>query len=136
MILGNVYELFKSVKVGGEGQTKTRWINGRGVHILIDPETSEFQDLASGLSHLPAGVSTEVHAHRAEEIAIVVAGAGELKVGSRIFPLVVGDVVAVPSHVPHQTIAHPKSPLSVFWVYAPPEGIDRWRLREDDEEVQ
>lgn len=103
-----------------------RWANGRIISVLASPELDNSRHVASGVSVVPAGSATPWHHHEAEEIAVIVAGSGEIEMNGVIFPVRVGDVLLTPPDVPHQTRAAADAALAVFWVYSPAGSEVRW----------
>ena len=119
----------------GEPVAIGRWINGRIISVLASPEIENSHHVATGVSVVPAGTSTPWHHHEAEEIAVIVAGAGEIEIDGVVFPVRAGDVVLTPPDLPHQTRAGAESALAVFWVYSPAGSEVRW-LSENPVEEQ
>jgi quercetin dioxygenase-like cupin family protein len=73
---------------------------------------------AFGLAHLTLtlgeshpGQSTRLHRHDAEEVIIVHAGRGTYTVGDTTVEAGAGDVVIIPSGVPHRWVNHTQEPL-------------------------
>jgi quercetin dioxygenase-like cupin family protein len=73
---------------------------------------------AFGLAHLtltvgesPPGQGTRLHRHDAEELIIVHAGRGTYTVGDTTVEAGPGDVVVIPSGVPHRWVNHTDEPL-------------------------
>ena len=53
-------------------------IQGRVMAVQASPELETSEDMAWGLSALPAGYTVPAHTHRAEEIAMIVRGSGSI----------------------------------------------------------
>jgi quercetin dioxygenase-like cupin family protein len=71
-----------------------------------------------GLAHLtltlgesPPGQSTRLHRHDAEELIIVHAGRGTYTVGDTTVEAGPGDIVIIPSGVPHRWVNQTQEPL-------------------------
>jgi quercetin dioxygenase-like cupin family protein len=103
-----------------------KWINGRVVGLLASPFAGNATDLAIGVSVIPAGETTPKHSHRAEEIAIILAGEGMIEIGDSQVQVAIGDVVLNPPDVPHRTEAAASGPLAVLWIYSQPDSALRW----------
>jgi mannose-6-phosphate isomerase-like protein (cupin superfamily) len=103
-----------------------RVVNGRINAILAAPADDSSTDIALGFSAIPAGTSTEAHTHRAEEIALVVSGTGEVDIDGRVIPLEVGSLILAPAWSSHRTTATGTTPLVSIWVYAPTGSEARW----------
>lgn len=112
-----------------------RWINGRVVGVLASPQLETSQHIASGVSVVPAGTATPWHSHEAEEIAVIVGGRGQIRIGDDAISVVAGDVVLTPSDAPHQTCADADVTLSVLWVYGPAGSESRWLATEPEESL-
>lgn len=124
--LGSLVEATSRLPGEGEPVELGRWVNGRVIGVLASPELDNASQVASGVSIIPAGSSTPWHHHTAEEIAVIVAGSGEIEIGGVVLPVVTGDVVLTPPDVPHQTRASADAALAVFWVYSPAGSEVRW----------
>lgn len=112
-------------------------IDGRILSIEATPANGSSSRMALGISVLPAGYSTSVHHHEAEELATVLAGSGSISIDGVDHPVRPGSVVLTPSGTHHITTAGAEGPLVVWWVYAPAGSEERWRLLGalDDAEV-
>lgn len=110
-----------------------RWINGRVIEVLASPELGSSASLATGVSILPAGVSTPWHSHEAEELALIVGGTGVISIDDEQIPVTAGDFVYTSPNRRHQTIADPSGPLTVLWIYGPAGSESRW-LADNPEE--
>ncbi len=80
---------------------------------------------AVGLAHLtltlgasPPGQGTRLHRHDAEELIIVHAGRGTYTVGETTVEAGPGEVVIIPSGVPHRFVNHTQEPLVHTGVFA------------------
>lgn len=103
-----------------------RIVEGRFIELLASPELGNSRFMAVGMSAVPAGLSTPAHSHISEEFAVVISGSGVISIDGCDFAVETGDVVLVPSGVPHVTCASPTDALVVLWVYAPPGSEKRW----------
>lgn len=103
-----------------------RWVNGRIVGLLASPFSDSATSMAVGVSALQRARSTPEHSHAAEELAIVLGGAGTIHIGDGSVTVGVGDVVLTPPDVPHRTESDPDQPLAILWIYAPPDSALRW----------
>lgn len=110
-----------------------RWINGRVIAVLGTPNDGSSSDMAYGVSLVPAGATTPSHSHRAEELAMVLEGRGEINIDGQVHPVRAGDVLLTPPNLVHSTKASNDGSLSVLWVYAPAGSEERW-FAEDPEE--
>lgn len=134
--LANIDGLTKALsdaaRLGNEPEVG-RWVNGRIVAVLGSPELANTEELAIGMSVLNPGVATPQHEHRAEEIAVILAGFGEIVLGTEVIAVSRGDVVRTSPHLPHQTRAAADSQLQVLWIYAPAGSEGRWLQQEPKE---
>ncbi len=105
-------------------------IQGRVMAVQASPELETSEDMAWGLSALPAGYTVPAHTHRAEEIAMIVRGSGSITIADEVIEVSAGSVVVTPPHLPHLTTAGPDGPMVVYWVYAPPGSEVRWLEKE------
>jgi quercetin dioxygenase-like cupin family protein len=110
-----------------------RWVNGRVIEVLASPELGNAASLATGVSILPAGVSTPWHSHEAEELALVVDGTGIVTIDDEQIRVAAGDFVYTSPNRRHQTIADPDGPMTVLWIYGPAGSESRW-LADNPEE--
>lgn len=110
----------------GLAEPGVQLVHGRAVSVFASPELDNALHLAAGMSFLPRGGVTPEHAHVAEELAIVTAGAGSVEIGDDVIPVGVGSVVLVPGNAPHRTRASDEEELAVLWVYTPPGSELRW----------
>jgi mannose-6-phosphate isomerase-like protein (cupin superfamily) len=108
------------------GHPRGRLVNGRINAILAAPADDSSTDIALGFSAIPAGTSTEAHTHRAEEIALIVSGTGEVDIDGRVIPLETGSLILAPAWSSHRTTATGTVPLVSIWVYAPTGSEARW----------
>lgn len=103
-----------------------RILQGRVMAVQASPDLGSSEDMAWGVSALPAGLSVPLHSHRAEEIATIVRGSGSITIDGIEVPVAEGDILVTPPNLPHLTTAGPDGPLVVQWVYAPPGSEVRW----------
>ena len=89
--------------------------------------------MAFGVSVVPLGVSTPSHSHRAEELALILDGSGEITIDGRVHQVRAGDVLLTPPNLEHHTKASDGGSLSVLWVYAPAGSEERWLADEPEE---
>jgi len=123
----SIPELSKQLKADllSDSPKLGRWIGGRVVGLLTDPN-SDLRHMAVGVSALSEGSSTPTHSHVSEELAIVLSGVGEIQIEDRSITVREGDVVSTPSGLEHRTKAGNEGPLTILWVYAPPDSATRW----------
>jgi mannose-6-phosphate isomerase-like protein (cupin superfamily) len=136
MLLANVNDAANDFALAAETGAEPpigRWVNGRILAVLASPELRNSTDVAVGVSVLPAGTSTPRHEHRAEEVAVILSGAGVVEIGAEQVTVRPGSVVRTPPHVPHLTRAADGQPLQVLWIYAPAGSESRW-LQDEPEE--
>lgn len=105
---------------------KGRFVEGRLVRVEASPALGTSSDMVVGVSALPPGFASPAHQHRAEELALVVHGRGEIEIGDEVFPVEAGDAVLTPSNTRHVTRASDDTELVVLWIYAPPGSEARW----------
>lgn len=117
----------------GQETSIGRWVNDRIVAVLGTPTDGSTSDFAFGLSAVPPGVETPRHSHRAEELAVVLSGAGEIEIGHQVHPVREGDILRTPPGVEHLTRAGLDEPLQVLWIYAPAGSEERWLSPTPDE---
>lgn len=132
----NLFDLIASFGDPSEGARELeigRWINGRVIAVLGTPNDGSSSDMAYGVSLVPAGSITPSHSHRAEELAIILAGHGEINIDDHVHAVTAGDVLRTPPHLVHTTKASDDGSLAVLWVYAPTGSEDRW-FAEDPKE--
>jgi quercetin dioxygenase-like cupin family protein len=110
----------------GSSVGQCRWVENRVLGVLATPELRNASRLAVGVSGLPAGVRTIEHDHEAEELAIVLAGQGEIVIDGQSHEVRPGSIVLAPSFSRHTTQAHAGNPLLVLWIYAPPGSERKW----------
>lgn len=110
-----------------------RFIHGRVVGVLASPEERSASYTAIGVSAVPAGCATPEHSHAAEEIAIILSGAGTIAIDGEVHPVSQGSVVLTPAESVHVTSASQDQPLLVLWMYAPAGSERRWLNPEQEE---
>jgi quercetin dioxygenase-like cupin family protein len=64
--------------------------------------------------------SSNDYGHPGRELGLVLAGRGELAVGTRTYKLAQGDSVSFPADAPHGLSNTGKKPLTALWVITPP----------------
>lgn len=101
-------------------------IDGRIVAVFASPNDSSSEDMALGISALPAAYSTPIHNHRAEEFALVLRGDGTITINGDDIPVGPGSLVVTPPNAPHVTTAGPDGPMVIYWVYGPAGSESRW----------
>jgi quercetin dioxygenase-like cupin family protein len=110
----------------GSGDDRFPIIEGRVMAVQASPELGTSADMAWGVSALPPGYAVPEHAHRAEEFAMVLRGAGTITIAGENIPVSQGSVVVTPPHLPHLTTASEDGPMVVYWVYGPAGSEARW----------
>lgn len=108
------------------GTARFPLIDGRIVAVLASPDDLTSVEMSMGISVLPAGYSTPMHNHRAEEFAMVISGTGSITIGGEVIAVGPGDVLVTPPDAPHVTTAHAGSRLVVYWSYGPAGSEQRW----------
>ena len=95
-----------------------------------------FEGGAFGLAHLTLilgescpGLGVPLHRHDCEELIIVHAGRGTYTVGDATVEAGAGEVVVIPTGVPHRWVNHTQEPLVHTAVFP----TDRFALEEIDE---
>ena len=117
-------EMLSSLARGDHPQG--RLVEGRIVAVLATPSAGSATELAFGFSAIPAGKQTELHAHRAEEMAFILSGTGTVQIDDQSFDVGPGSVLLTPSWSHHQTTVTGTSPMLSVWVYAPAGSESRW----------
>ena len=77
--------------------------DGSSIRELMHPSVhgNALQSLAE--ASVPPNTTTTLHLHRqSEEIYFILAGEGEMTLGSEIFNVAVGDAICIPPNTPHQ----------------------------------
>ncbi len=110
----------------GVGTDRFPLIDGRVVAVQASPDLESSEDMAWGISALPAGCSVPEHTHRAEEFAMIVRGSGTIVIEDEEILVSEGSVVVTPAHLRHRTTAGPDAPMVVYWVYGPAGSEARW----------
>jgi quercetin dioxygenase-like cupin family protein len=103
-----------------------RLLNGRIVVVLATPDNGTSKDVAIGLSAIPAGLSTEEHAHPAEEVATVLQGTGTVYIDDVPYDVVPGSVMYTPSMARHRTVVTGDEIYLSWWMYSPAGSESRW----------
>jgi len=101
-------------------------VDGRVLSVRATPVNGTSSSMAIGLAVLPAGYTAPPHSHEAEELATVLSGEGTITIDGAEFPVRPGSVVLTPSGSVHITAAGPRTPLVVWWTYAPAGSEQRW----------
>ncbi|HTZ62302.1 MAG TPA: cupin domain-containing protein [Thermoplasmata archaeon] len=71
------------------------------------------------LYRIAPGAKFAMHTHPHVQSGTVLQGGGEFRVGSETWTLKVGSSYTVPSNVPHELTADPKTPTIVLDVFTP-----------------
>ena len=103
-----------------------RFLNGRIVVVLATPDNGTSKDIAIGLSAIPAGLSTEEHAHPAEEVATVLSGKATIYMDDIPYEVGAGSVIYTPSMVRHRTQVTNDEIYLSWWMYSPAGSESRW----------
>ncbi|KLU03069.1 hypothetical protein RISK_004835 [Rhodopirellula islandica] len=99
---------------------------GRRSCILGGPRGLPVEQFAVGHSTLfPQGAIPE-HAHSNEEVYVVLAGRGEMRVGNDVRQVAATTAIYIPSNVPHSLINDSDEDLVVMWMYAPGGVVGHW----------
>jgi mannose-6-phosphate isomerase-like protein (cupin superfamily) len=102
--------------------------NGHGeVRMLLDPQTPAGSTLAYlGELHGDSSFAVPEHVHAgAAELLLLVAGRGQLKIGTEVLPVSAGMAIYIPPDTPHSFQGERE--MEAVQVYAPPGAEDRFR---------
>ena len=117
--------ILKTLSAGDSGEGKL--IDGRALAVKASPALGNSTRIVYGLAALPPGFHTRPHSHEAEEIAVVLSGAGSVEIDGVMHPLRKSTILLTPSGVGHVTHSDPgDDPLVILWFYAPPGSEVRW----------
>jgi gentisate 1,2-dioxygenase len=120
-----VAEILKTLSSGDSGDGKL--VDGRALAVKASPVRGNSTRIVYGLAALPPGFHTRGHSHEAEEIAMVLAGAGSVEIDGVMHPVRKGTILLTPSGAGHITHSDPgDEPLVILWFYAPPGSELRW----------
>lgn len=120
-----VEEGLSALAAGESGDGKR--IDGRALAVKASPIKGNSRHLVVGTATLPPGFSTRAHSHDAEEVAVVLRGAGSVDIEGVNHRLDKGTVLVTPANLVHVTHSDPgEEPLVVLWFYAPPGAEARW----------
>ncbi len=100
---------------------------GRIVALFASPSSKSSEDMALGISALPANYSAPIHSHRAEEFALVLRGKGRITINGDEIIVGPGSLVVTPPNAPHFTTVDAGEPMAIYWVYGPAGSEQRWQ---------
>ena len=120
-----IKEILKTLSSGDTGDGKM--VDGRALAVKASPERGNSTRIVFGLAALPPGFQTRPHSHEAEEIAVVLSGAGSVEIDGVMHPVRKSTILLTPSGAGHITHSDPgDEPLLILWFYAPPGSELRW----------
>jgi quercetin dioxygenase-like cupin family protein len=120
-----VDQALSALAAGGTEQLPL--FEGRIVAVFATPSKKSSEDMAMGISALPADYSAPVHSHRAEEFALVLRGKGKITINGDEIIVGPGSLVVTPPNAPHFTTVNPGEPMAIYWVYSPAGSESRWQ---------
>lgn len=102
-------------------------LGSRTTRVVVAPggplETAGF---SLGRSHIDPGGEVPAHRHPQEEVYHVIQGAGQLRIGTDVFPARAGDFFHIPPGVEHALVCGRDGPMELLWVYSPAGIVDHW----------
>jgi mannose-6-phosphate isomerase-like protein (cupin superfamily) len=87
--------------------------------LLASPRTCTSKHLTTTLVELEVGGSQRIHSHAPEQVYFILAGSGEMTVGTETRQVGPGDCVFIPSGSPHGIVNRGSEPLRYFSAAAP-----------------
>jgi putative monooxygenase len=109
----------KDAKVFLRGSSEDKTV--RTIVEMVNPEVLDTEQFMGGLAHFEPGIKYEPHTHPdAEEIALVIAGQGNLITDQGVLPFKKGDWQFIPKGVPHSHENTGDSTMTIAWIYSPP----------------
>jgi quercetin dioxygenase-like cupin family protein len=127
--LDHMVELALAALAAG-GTKEYPLIEGRIVAVFATPSKKSSEDMAMGISALPADYSAPIHSHRAEEFALVLRGSGKITINGDEIIVGPGSLVVTPPNAQHFTSVNPGEPMVIYWVYSPAGSEARWAVTE------
>jgi quercetin dioxygenase-like cupin family protein len=119
MMKGRVIDPEKDGKKFMRGNAEEKSL--REIAWLIDKELVGSDQFVGGLSTLPPGTKAPLHTHPdAEEINVVLEGAGLFLTADGAEPIKKGDWQFIPKGVEHSHENTGDSPFTIVWLYSPP----------------
>ena len=113
--------------LSGDDSGEGKLIDGRVLAVKASPALGNSTRIVYGLAALPPGFHTRPHSHEAEEIALVLSGAGSVEIDGVMHPMRKNTILLTPSGAAHVTHSDPgDEPMVILWVYAPPGSELRW----------
>ncbi len=95
--------------------------NRRTLKVLLSPQLHEgLQSIASGLTILPPGGQSDLHAHEEGEMFYILSGRCRIIVGDEVEELEQGTSVWAPPCLSHQLVNSADEQCRILWVLAPP----------------
>lgn len=105
----------------------TEYPAGRLSRVLVgDNGALQGNHFVQGYSILYPDGGIPVHEHIPEETYFVVSGKGKMTVGDEVRDIVAGDLVLVPTGVPHGLHNDSDADMHIMYVYAPKMIVDHW----------
>lgn len=97
------------------------------------PDSAEAVNQSLAEASLPPGAATQAHYHAVtEELYLITAGAGRLRVGEEERDVVVGDCITIPPGVEHKLVNTGDEVLRLLCCCAPPYSHDDTIITEPD----
>lgn len=118
-------EILTTLASGDTGDGKL--IDGRALSVKASPVRGNSSRIVYGLAALPPGHQTRPHSHEAEEIILILSGAGSVEIDGMVNPVRKSTILLTPSGAEHVTRSElGNEPLVILWFYAPPGSERRW----------
>ena len=100
---------------------------GRRSRVLVgDNGALQGEHFVQGYSIIYPGCGIPEHDHAAEETYFIYSGSGSITVDGETRPLKAGDIVLVPSGLPHRLFNDGDTDMHMMYVYAPKMVVDHW----------
>ena len=92
---------------------------GMRTHVLLEEGDVDHTDLAVTWVEVAVGAAQAVHQHAPEQVYVIVAGQGRMRIGEEERTVAAGDLIQVPSNLPHGIANTGDTPLGYISAATP-----------------
>lgn len=99
---------------------------GRHSRILVGKDALQAENFVTGHSTIFPGGRVPMHAHKNEEVYVILSGRGKMVVGDEAREVEGVSAVYIPSNVEHSLTNTGDENMEILYVYSPAGIVDHW----------